>query len=1068
MFSLPWSRPKPERFSLENLKLLCKQLQSFSPDARKEPIITCLKELTQILIWGDQHDPMLLEYSEAIKFFNHEESMIRIAVRVITLNVYGVDDQQMQDFILDRTTTTYFSNLVWFIGNYGTTINDILLHPSEGEMSRIDYYLAEHLDCFYYINDIVELEVPKINKILISFVLNRLLRPIYIQSLLPSSAQGSTNIVKSAFAYAPLVSALATTIFANQQHGVAHTGHPHPIQSLQQAAGLSPGSSRSSSPASTSRIHSPLALMTSSPSGKHQPPLHPTKEPARAFPATTSSQRAPSRKSSFSDSKIPAGATATQPSCPPSTLVANPYKAVIFGYLSQTENDRLVLPTLLLIYLTCHNTGVMADMLMGTDIYPQRLLKSRVLMGNLMSSSSSLFGPGSGSRAAAGGARADSTPMARGFSADSSMPVHPMHGGVHRDQQNQQHPSLDHTISLSLGSPTSSATTTAITTAAVGVTDGKPHLKTLQPRGGGLSVSAGTGAGGLAGSGVGRSTRTESPLFENSEDDEESRETEELLAGVLPNDVSLPPSPNPLNDSGGAIHGMLMTGGGGDTKSPSSSRALSIRSHVSSSSLGGQGHLPMPQLPSPKVRQTQAFFPSTSVSSSPTPTAQAAVAALSTAITPAMTAPSSPHLDELETTRDDGDGGQVHPSPSRVPPPLPPRRLGHGTDGDDDDDDDADPRASMTSSAFPLLPVVQNREELIQRLLDIVTCAGRWDSKEPTPTASPAPGATPSKPPLLASPTSASAHRFRIVTIQVAAELLLEFVYVKGGVPAGSTAAGGGETPMQAKRRASSGAIPSVSRLMSSEGGASSPSSERPAALRVCENMLTEEQLQQILEAENYFRERVRRGVEYLSQDLPGPPKETGNALGKAAADEFLPLGVKTREVERALQQTKLGLEKKVAGMLGDSKLLYGPPPEGDPNVDLDPDQVHDILANIDLRPPEIAPLEHGKDRALGTTEVMTGKESVGRAGRRTSRHLSMDRQQTHGGSGHSSPGVGYQSANQNNNNVNNPRRGRSISRNRLTAFMEDLGSGVFMIGNNTGIRKPTSAGSSSSSLVYP
>lgn len=55
--------------------------------------------------------------------------MIRIAVRVITLNVYSVNDKIMQDFILDRTTTTYFSNLVWFIGNYGTTVNDMLLHP---------------------------------------------------------------------------------------------------------------------------------------------------------------------------------------------------------------------------------------------------------------------------------------------------------------------------------------------------------------------------------------------------------------------------------------------------------------------------------------------------------------------------------------------------------------------------------------------------------------------------------------------------------------------------------------------------------------------------------------------------------------------------------------------------------------------------------------------------------------------------------------------------------------------------------------------------------------------------
>jgi len=55
--------------------------------------------------------------------------MIRIAVRVITLNVYSVNDRQMQEFILERTTSTYFSNLVWFTGHYGTTINDMLLYP---------------------------------------------------------------------------------------------------------------------------------------------------------------------------------------------------------------------------------------------------------------------------------------------------------------------------------------------------------------------------------------------------------------------------------------------------------------------------------------------------------------------------------------------------------------------------------------------------------------------------------------------------------------------------------------------------------------------------------------------------------------------------------------------------------------------------------------------------------------------------------------------------------------------------------------------------------------------------
>lgn len=44
-------------------------------------------------------------YTEAIKFFNHPESMVRIAVRTISLNVYKVDNMSMLQFITDRLDT---------------------------------------------------------------------------------------------------------------------------------------------------------------------------------------------------------------------------------------------------------------------------------------------------------------------------------------------------------------------------------------------------------------------------------------------------------------------------------------------------------------------------------------------------------------------------------------------------------------------------------------------------------------------------------------------------------------------------------------------------------------------------------------------------------------------------------------------------------------------------------------------------------------------------------------------------------------------------------------------------
>jgi len=65
-----------------------------------------------------QHTNDFPLYTEAIKFFNNSESMVRIAVRTLTLNVYRVDDKSMLQFIRDKTAAPYFSNLVWFIGNH--------------------------------------------------------------------------------------------------------------------------------------------------------------------------------------------------------------------------------------------------------------------------------------------------------------------------------------------------------------------------------------------------------------------------------------------------------------------------------------------------------------------------------------------------------------------------------------------------------------------------------------------------------------------------------------------------------------------------------------------------------------------------------------------------------------------------------------------------------------------------------------------------------------------------------------------------------------------------------------
>ncbi|KAJ9577624.1 hypothetical protein L9F63_005811, partial [Diploptera punctata] len=123
-------------------------------------------------------------YTEAIKFFNHPESMVRIAVRTLTLNVYRVEDKSMLKFIRDKTAAPYFSNLVWFIGNHilelDTCVRNDADHQSQNRLSDL---VAEHLDHLHYLNDILCLGIEDLNQVLTDHLLNKLLIPLYVYSL---------------------------------------------------------------------------------------------------------------------------------------------------------------------------------------------------------------------------------------------------------------------------------------------------------------------------------------------------------------------------------------------------------------------------------------------------------------------------------------------------------------------------------------------------------------------------------------------------------------------------------------------------------------------------------------------------------------------------------------------------------------------------------------------------------------------------------------------------------------------------------------------------------------------
>ncbi|XP_043087430.1 protein CLEC16A isoform X6 [Puntigrus tetrazona] len=174
----------------------------------------------------NEHTNDFALYTEAIKFFNHPESMVRIAVRTITLNVYKVslDNQHMLHYIRDKTAVPYFSNLVWFIGSHVIELDKCVQtdeeHKNRGKLSDL---VAEHLDHLHYLNDILIINCEFLNDVLTDHLLNRLFLPLYVYSLVSQeqseerkiNPQVSLYLLSQVFLiihYQPLVHSLADVI----------------------------------------------------------------------------------------------------------------------------------------------------------------------------------------------------------------------------------------------------------------------------------------------------------------------------------------------------------------------------------------------------------------------------------------------------------------------------------------------------------------------------------------------------------------------------------------------------------------------------------------------------------------------------------------------------------------------------------------------------------------------------------------------------------------------------------------------------------------------------------------
>lgn len=126
-------------------------------------------------------------YVEATRFAFHEESMVRTAIRALTLNVYHVGDESVNKYISSTRHAEYFLNLVKFFREQCLSLNALVLDASKNSgpvsTSTILSAVDEIEDNLYYFSDVISAGIPDVGRILTDSILKLLIFPLLLPSL---------------------------------------------------------------------------------------------------------------------------------------------------------------------------------------------------------------------------------------------------------------------------------------------------------------------------------------------------------------------------------------------------------------------------------------------------------------------------------------------------------------------------------------------------------------------------------------------------------------------------------------------------------------------------------------------------------------------------------------------------------------------------------------------------------------------------------------------------------------------------------------------------------------------
>ena len=119
---------------------------------------------------------------KSFSLYNNKDAMIRSAVKNIFLTILKINDEHLRRFMTSFPNNIYLPNIIFQLRNIIIKLCIINFYEDNNKNNSINKFRDEHdnlIDYMYYISDILLLNIPNANFILINCILTQIILPLF-------------------------------------------------------------------------------------------------------------------------------------------------------------------------------------------------------------------------------------------------------------------------------------------------------------------------------------------------------------------------------------------------------------------------------------------------------------------------------------------------------------------------------------------------------------------------------------------------------------------------------------------------------------------------------------------------------------------------------------------------------------------------------------------------------------------------------------------------------------------------------------------------------------------------